>query len=116
MIKFSHTKAIAVLLAVAGPFLSLLPEPGQATTVEEDMVWTGGLRQAYFGDRPITQSDELIVLEAPIRADDAAIVRLGCGSSIVGGKSRLAMTSRPFAVIASRQFESIVTHWSSSKS
>jgi sulfur-oxidizing protein SoxY len=82
MIKISHTKAIATLLAFAGPFLSLLPEPGQATTVEEDMVWTGGLRQAYFGDRPITQSDELIALEAPIRAEDAAIVPVSISAQI----------------------------------
>ncbi|MDH4047141.1 MAG: quinoprotein dehydrogenase-associated SoxYZ-like carrier [Gammaproteobacteria bacterium] len=52
----------------------LIPTVGGATTVEEDMVWTGGLRQALFGDRAITESDELIVLDVPARAEDAAIV------------------------------------------
>lgn len=60
----------------------LAPIVGGATTVEEDMVWTGGLRQAYFGDRPIIQSDELIVLDAPRRADDAAIVPISITAQI----------------------------------
>jgi len=54
----------------------------QATTAEEDMVWTGGLRHAYFGDRPIIQSDELIVLDTPARAEDAAIVPVSITAQI----------------------------------
>jgi len=72
----------ATLFAVAGPLIMLSPEPGQATTVEEDMVWTGGLRHAYFGDRPISQSDDMIVLKAPNRADDAAIVPISITAQI----------------------------------
>ncbi len=55
---------------------------GRATTVEEDMVWTGGLRSAYFGDREITQSDDLIILNAPKRAVDAAIVPISITAQI----------------------------------
>ena len=41
---------------------------------EEDSVWLGGLRATYFGDRPIVQSDDVIELEAPERAENAAVV------------------------------------------
>ena len=70
----SRTDTFARLLSAAAVLLVFSPIAGMATTVEEDMLWTGGLRQAYFGDRPITQSDDLIVLDVPKRAKDAAIV------------------------------------------
>jgi sulfur-oxidizing protein SoxY len=41
---------------------------------EEDSVWLGGLRATYFSDRPIVQSDDVIELEAPERAENAAVV------------------------------------------
>ena len=62
--------------------LMLAPVVGDATTIEEDMVWSGGLRHAYFGDRPITQSDDLIVLDAPNRAENAAIVPVSITAQI----------------------------------
>jgi sulfur-oxidizing protein SoxY len=37
-------------------------------------VWLGGLRAAYFGERPIVQSDDVIELEAPERAENSAVV------------------------------------------
>jgi len=40
----------------------------------EDVVWSGGLRAAYFGDRPIIENDEVIALDAPKRAEDSAVV------------------------------------------
>jgi sulfur-oxidizing protein SoxY len=40
----------------------------------EDFVWHNGLRQANFGDREIIESDEIISLETPKRAEDAAVV------------------------------------------
>lgn len=63
-------------------FVVLFPMVGGSTTIEEDMVWTGGLRQALFGDRAITESDELIVLDAPARAEDAAIVPISITAQI----------------------------------
>lgn len=54
----------------------------RATTVEEDMVWTGSLRHAYFGDRAITESEDVIVLDAPARAEDAAIVPISITAQI----------------------------------
>lgn len=52
-----------------------------ATTVEEDMAWTGGLRSAYFADREII-TDDLITLEAPQRAENAAIVPVSIKAGI----------------------------------
>ncbi len=61
--------------SVAAAFtMVFLTAAALATTIEEDMLWTGGMKQAYFGDRPIVQSDELIVLDVPKRAQDAALV------------------------------------------
>ena len=79
--------AFAGLLGHASLLMMLAPIVGEATTVEEDMVWSGGLRHAYFGDRPITQSDDFIVLNAPQRAEDAAILpfrRRICGAGMGG--------------------------------
>lgn len=82
MINNSRLNAFGALLGHATLLMMLAPLVGEATTVEEDMVWTGGLRQAYFGDRPITQSDDLIVLDAPKRAEDAAIVPVSITAQI----------------------------------
>lgn len=72
----SHSRSIGRSGPLGFAFLLMMFAPVlvEATTAEEDMVWSGGLRHAYFGDRPIVQSDELIVLDAPKRAEDAAIV------------------------------------------
>ncbi len=57
-------------------FLSaLLLFPGLAAgDASEDVVWLNGLKASYFGDRPIVESDNVIELEAPERAQFAAIV------------------------------------------
>lgn len=70
------------LLVCATLWMTLAPILAEATTVEEDMVWSGGLRHAYFGDRPIVQSEDLIVLDAPRRAEDAAIVPISITAKI----------------------------------
>lgn len=62
-----------------------------ATTVEEDMVWTGGLREAYFADREIL-SDDLITLEAPQRAENAAIVPISIRAGIPQTEERYIRT------------------------
>ena len=82
MINNSRLNAFVGLLLHTTFLMMLAPVVGVATTVEEDMVWTGGLRSAYFGDRPITQSDDLIVLDAPTRAEDAAVVPLSITAQI----------------------------------
>jgi len=51
----------------------------QAATAEEDL-WSG-LKQTYFGDRDIRENaDDILVLEAPTRAEDAAIVPISVKS------------------------------------
>lgn len=62
-----------------------------ATTAEEDMVWTGGLRDAYFADREIL-SDDLIGLEAPQRAENAAIVPISIKAGIPQTEERYIRT------------------------
>jgi sulfur-oxidizing protein SoxY len=52
-----------------------------ATTVEEDMAWTGGLKSAYFADREIL-ADDLITLDVPRRAENAAIVPVSIKAGI----------------------------------
>ena len=71
--------------------LAILAPAADATTVEEDMAWTGGLRSAYFGDREILSSD-LITLEAPYRAENAAIVPISIASSIPQTEERYIKT------------------------
>jgi len=82
MVNGPQTKAFLCLLAWPTLVLMLAPVAGEATTAEEDMLWTGGLRHAYFGDRPITQSDDLIVLDLPKRAENAAIVPVSISAQI----------------------------------
>ena len=84
--------AFAGLLGRASLLMMLAPIVGEATAVEEDMVWSGGLRHAYFGDRPITQSDEFIVLNAPQRAEDAAIVPVSITAQIPQTDERYIQT------------------------
>ncbi|MGH8196426.1 MAG: quinoprotein dehydrogenase-associated SoxYZ-like carrier [Woeseiaceae bacterium] len=62
-----------------------------ATTVEEDMAWTGGLRDAFFADREIL-SDDVITLEAPERAENAAIVPISITAGIPQTEERYIRT------------------------
>jgi sulfur-oxidizing protein SoxY len=71
--------------------LALCAGVTQATTVEEDMVWTGGLRSAHFQDREI-RTDDLITLEAPPRAENAAIVPVSIKANIPQTEERYIRT------------------------
>jgi sulfur-oxidizing protein SoxY len=76
----------------AGLFgVAFLAGDATATTAEEDMVWTGGLREAHFGDREIL-SDGLILLEAPKRAENAAIVPISVSAGIPQTEDRYIRT------------------------
>ncbi|MEX2122914.1 MAG: quinoprotein dehydrogenase-associated SoxYZ-like carrier [Woeseia sp.] len=83
-------------LAAGSFFMALIafaccPGIAYAATAEEDMVWTGGLRDAYFADREI-QSDDLITLEAPERAENAAIVPISIKAAIPQTEERYIRT------------------------
>lgn len=67
--------------------LALCAAVTHATTVEEDMAWTGGLRNAYFQDREIL-TDDLITLEAPRRAENAALVPVSIKANIPQTEAR----------------------------
>ena len=55
----------AMVLAIAAPVLA----------AEQSEVWPG-LKKDVFGDKPIAEEDGKVTLEAPYRADDAAVVPL----------------------------------------
>ncbi len=92
MVNQPRFNALASLLGCTILSLVLSSVTGNAATVEEDMLWTGGLRQALFGDRPINQSDELIVLDVPKRAKDAAIVPVSITAKISQTDERFIKT------------------------
>ncbi len=96
MMNNSRWSAFASLRGCATVLTMLAPVVGEATTAEEDMVWTGGLQHAYFENRPITQSDDVIVLDAPIRAEDAAIVPISITAQIPQTNERYIKTIHLF--------------------
>lgn len=62
---------------------ALLLIPGLATAdSSEDAAWLHGLKADFFGDRPIVESDDVIQLEAPDRAQFAAIVPVAVRAKI----------------------------------
>jgi sulfur-oxidizing protein SoxY len=96
MMNNTRWSAFASLRGCAIVLTMLAPVVGEATTVEEDMVWTGGLKHAYFENRPITQSDDVIVLDAPNRAEDAAIVPISITAQIPQTNERYIKTIHLF--------------------
>src|SRR5690606_32726509 len=63
----------------------------QATTVEDDMAWTGGSTSAYFSDRESRVGD-LTILEAPQPAENAAIVPVSIRAGIPQTEERYIRT------------------------
>ncbi|HYE36038.1 quinoprotein dehydrogenase-associated SoxYZ-like carrier [Methylocaldum sp.] len=59
---------------------------------EEEAAWNGGLRQKFFGDRPIAESNQVIELTAPYRAEDPALVPLQINSKIPQTQDRYIKT------------------------
>jgi sulfur-oxidizing protein SoxY len=53
-----------------------------ADTEIQDAVWTRGLKAAYFGDRTIVESDDVVTLDAPERAENAALVPISIRSKL----------------------------------
>lgn len=92
MLNEPRRDVLAGLFRCAAVLAMIVPAVGAATTVEEDMLWTGSLQQAYFGDRPIMQSDDVVVLEAPDRAEDAAIVPISITSKFAQSEDHYIKT------------------------
>lgn len=83
-LRLAATACLSVAVAISVPVAG-------ATTAEEDMAWTGGLRSAYFAEREIL-SDEVITLDAPARAENAAIVPVSIRSTIPQTEERYIKT------------------------
>jgi sulfur-oxidizing protein SoxY len=60
----------------------------QETRALEDALWNAGLRTTIFGDREIAESDDVVVLDAPARADNAAIVPIAIRAQFPQGAER----------------------------
>ena len=88
IMRYSLTDSIG-----SWPLLAILTLSGAAAAdSEEDSVWLGGLRAAYFGDRPIVQSDDVIELEAPERAENSAVVPIRIKAGIPQTDERFIKT------------------------
>lgn len=61
-------------LLVALPLLSGLPLAGPASAQEADTDLWPGIAKDLYGARPISDAEGKIALEAPVRAEDAALV------------------------------------------
>ena len=60
---------------VVSLWLAAIPLYAQESmSVTEDSVWNSYLKSRFFADRPILQSESVIELEAPDRAEDGAVV------------------------------------------
>src|SRR5262245_38499764 len=58
----------------------------------EDALWTAGLRAQYFQERPIVESDEVIALDTPERAENAALVPIGIHAQFAQSEARSIRT------------------------
>ncbi len=63
-------------LAMAAVAMSSMAWGAPQSSPAVDAVWENSLRPHYFQARPIIESDEIIELDAPPRAEDAALVPL----------------------------------------
>lgn len=55
---------------------------------EEEAAWNGGIKQKFYGDRPIEEGSQVIELTAPYRAEDPALVPISIISKIPQTKDR----------------------------
>ena len=58
----------------------------------QDAVWNASLRTEHFADRPIAEGDDVIVLEAPRRAEDAAVVPVAVSAAFPQSEERYIRT------------------------
>lgn len=63
----------AKVLSFVAVFLALCAWMPMAAVAEEDDLWPS-LKAEVFGDRQISEGDGIVLIDAPVRAEDAAIV------------------------------------------
>ncbi|MGZ4996487.1 MAG: thiosulfate oxidation carrier protein SoxY, partial [Methylobacter sp.] len=66
---------------------TLLPAAA-ATAAEDENIWNRVLKPEYFAQQAIEESNDVIELEAPIRAEDPALVPLKIVSKIKQTKEK----------------------------
>lgn len=55
---------------------------------QDEIAWNQTLRNQFFGNKSITESNEIIEIDAPYRAEDAALVPIKINSKIKQTKSK----------------------------
>jgi len=80
--------ATSFLLAL----LALIVTPCSLATTAEDKFWNSGLRESMFADRPIIESDEVVALTAPKRAEDGAVVPISIEAGFPQSEDRYIKT------------------------
>ena len=77
-------RAAIISLGLALTLPALCPAMAEDTDAERAERWHG-LKQAVFGNRPVQEGTGVIALEAPARAQDAALVPITISLSAGGG-------------------------------
>ncbi|QWF70534.1 quinoprotein dehydrogenase-associated SoxYZ-like carrier [Methylomonas paludis] len=90
--------------------LLLLVLPMLATAEGDDETWNNVLKTQFFAGKTIAESDSVITLEAPYRAEDPAIVPIRVNSQFAQSKDRyikkiwLLVDKNPFPFVGEFEF------------
>ncbi|MGR9088302.1 MAG: quinoprotein dehydrogenase-associated SoxYZ-like carrier [Gammaproteobacteria bacterium] len=76
--------------------------PASAAAETDEVEWNTVLKEQYFAGRPITESNDVIELEAPHRAEDPALVPLTINSRL--GQSQERYIKRILVVVDKNPF------------
>ncbi len=98
-----YSKLLPVILTA-----TLLPIA--AIAAEDEKIWNNVLKQEFFAQQAIEESDNLIELEAPVRAEDPALVPLKVISKIKQSKDHyikkilLLVDNNPYPYVGDFEF------------
>jgi sulfur-oxidizing protein SoxY len=84
-----HTQAMHIFktLLVAAAFAALAVTAAAAQEPGADSTWQA-LKPDVFGERPIVEASPLVMLKAPVRAEDAAMVPIDVEVALPAGDAR----------------------------
>ena len=86
------SKLLFVSLLALAVTPSLLLADDAAKRVKQDKFWNERLKEVFYADRTIVESDEVIELTAPKRAEDPAVVPISIAAKIPQGEDRYIET------------------------
>jgi sulfur-oxidizing protein SoxY len=92
MTAIQTPKQPPIVAHLALALLALAVMPNCLATTAEDKFWNSGLRESMFADQPITESDEVIALTAPKRAEDGAVVPISIAAGFPQSEDRYIKT------------------------